>query len=269
MSAVISQVDLTTDDVSDFVCAFNVSVSGLNTEFTTSATFSGTIQVCGIATFSGVVSFTDSVGISGTLTTTGSTTFSANILVQDSAVFSASTDFKGSANFSGVVSFLNSVGFSDTITVVKSAIFSNSITVQTSARLSGPTTFHNVASFQDSAGFSGYVTFGDSVVFSASVQFLGPRILNVTSITTTYNISANDTLVLVDASGGDFTLSLLSAGLANAGQVVIVKRTDEVGANSVLVSAGSGETIDGQSTITLLALEAYPLTTNGTSWFII
>jgi hypothetical protein len=171
MSAPVSFISLTTDDVSAFVCAYTTSISAFQTEITTSATFSGTVKVCGTMTLSGgmqiggAFSIADSVGISGTLTLQDSGTFSANLLIQDSAVISGEAIFHASAHFSGMASFLNSVGMSGTLTVQQSAVFSNAITVITSALFSGPVSFVN------STGFSALVQFGGSTVMSGPVSF--------------------------------------------------------------------------------------------------
>lgn len=92
--------------------------------------------------------------------------------------------------------------------------------------------------------------------------------LRVVSVTSAYSAKIDDGLVLADAVGGAFTVTLPSAAL-NSGAVLRVKRLN-AGANAVTVSAASGQTIDGATTRSLSAQYAtVALCSNGANWFVL
>ena len=76
---------------------------------------------------------------------------------------------------------------------------------------------------------------------------LDSRYLNVRSVTAGTTLTAYDDVLLVDASGGDVTVSL-PALVASAGKVFHVKKTDS-SANTVTLDGDGSETIDGATTI--------------------
>lgn len=95
-------------------------------------------------------------------------------------------------------------------------------------------------------------------------------VLSVLSKSTDYTILANDrgADVLVDASSGAATITLLPVATALSGFTLRVKKTDS-SVNVVTVDGNLAETIDGGTTILLEAQnDAIALDTNGTSWFI-
>lgn len=71
--------------------------------------------------------------------------------------------------------------------------------------------------------------------------------LAVTSKTTTYTATTSDGLILCNASGAAFTVTLPAA--SNVGFVVRIQKTDS-SFNQVTIAAGSGDTIEGASTTT-------------------
>ena len=95
---------------------------------------------------------------------------------------------------------------------------------------------------------------------------IGPY--QLTTATTTYTALVSDQLILADASGGGFTLTLPSAADAVQDQYTI-KATSVAGGN-VVVDGSGAETIDGAATKTLGSLYALlVLASDGTNWHII
>lgn len=90
----------------------------------------------------------------------------------------------------------------------------------------------------------------------------------VVSVTTTYTVLTDDSyLVLCDATGGAFTVTLPAAASSTNVRVTI-KKTD-VSANAVTVDGNAAETIDGAATFSLPAQwDAVTISCNGTAWFV-
>lgn len=93
-------------------------------------------------------------------------------------------------------------------------------------------------------------------------------VLAVASKTTTYTATANDDVILADASGGSWTLTLPAAA-SNTGKVYHVKKTDS-GTNTVTVDGNASETINGATTVILkVQNEVLSIVSNGTNWDIV
>lgn len=75
--------------------------------------------------------------------------------------------------------------------------------------------------------------------------------MNTVSVTATYTIDGRDKVVLCDATGGAFTVTLPDATLRKNQQPITVKRLNG-GGNAVTVGSASG-TIDGAATVSLAA----------------
>jgi hypothetical protein len=90
----------------------------------------------------------------------------------------------------------------------------------------------------------------------------------VTTISSAGSTTAGHSIVLLDSTGGAFTLTLLSAATYGAGRELILKRK-EGGANAVTVDAAGSETIDGALTVSLGAWTKVTLLSDGTNWLII
>lgn len=91
---------------------------------------------------------------------------------------------------------------------------------------------------------------------------------NVVTKTGAYTLTSSDHVVLCDASGGAFTLTLPAAG-GVTGLVLYVKKTDSSG-SAVTIDGSGAETIDGATTIDLaLQYESVTIVSDGTSWHII
>jgi hypothetical protein len=85
--------------------------------------------------------------------------------------------------------------------------------------------------------------------------------------TSAYTLTANDSVILADASGGAFTLTLPTA-VGISGTVYTIKRISA--SNNVTIDGAGAETIDGAATYVLTAQwQAVELISNGTSWFVI
>jgi hypothetical protein len=83
-----------------------------------------------------------------------------------------------------------------------------------------------------------------------------------------YTITASDGVVIADASGGAFTITLPTA-VGIAGRVYRVKKIDAT-ANAVTIDADGAETIDGGATATLaVQYEAITIVSDGTEWWVL
>jgi hypothetical protein len=93
-------------------------------------------------------------------------------------------------------------------------------------------------------------------------------VANVVSKTGAYTATASDHVILCDASGGAFTITLPAAS-GVTGLILHVKKTDSSG-SAVTIDGNSAETIDGDLTIDLsLQYESVTIVSDGTSWHII
>ena len=92
--------------------------------------------------------------------------------------------------------------------------------------------------------------------------------VEVVSTATDYTMVDVDSLILVDATVGNRTVTLLTAA-GRKGRRVIVKKTDS-SANLVIIDPAGAETIDGSSTISLTQLNAARgMMSDGTNWRLI
>ena len=87
-------------------------------------------------------------------------------------------------------------------------------------------------------------------------------------ITTTHTATKNDDVILCDASGGAFTITL-PAAVNSTGIVLHIKKIDS-SVNSVTVDGNSSETIDDATTaIITTQYESIQIICTGSEWFII
>lgn len=92
--------------------------------------------------------------------------------------------------------------------------------------------------------------------------------MNTVSVTAAYTMTGRDKIVLANATGGAFTVTLPDATLRKNQQPLIVKRTN-AGGNAVTVGSASG-TIDGAATQSLAAQYAtLSVVSDGTNWHLI
>lgn len=99
---------------------------------------------------------------------------------------------------------------------------------------------------------------------------LGRRVSGLEASTTpatgAYTATADDNLILADAAGGAFTVTLPLAGDASR---ITVKKVD-ASANNVTVDGSGSETIDGAANKALTAQwQTLSLQSDGTAWFVI
>src|SRR5262249_53236650 len=88
------------------------------------------------------------------------------------------------------------------------------------------------------------------------------------SFTTNTTLNAADfgRLIRVDGSAGAFTVTLPDATLSYGSETIFFKRTDS-SANTVTVTAASGQTIDGGASVTLTGQwQALRLMSDGADW---
>jgi hypothetical protein len=84
--------------------------------------------------------------------------------------------------------------------------------------------------------------------------------------TTTYTLTTTDQIILADASGGAFTLTLPAAS-GNTGLTFYITKIDS-STNIVTIDGNSSETIDGTTTKLLGSqYDSIVITCNGSNWF--
>ena len=90
--------------------------------------------------------------------------------------------------------------------------------------------------------------------------------LAVTSKTADYTATSSDTVILVDATSGDVTITLPAV---SSGLHYYIKKTDS-SSNKVIVDGDGSETIDGSTTQDIISqYDAMEIVSDGTSWSII
>lgn len=108
---------------------------------------------------------------------------------------------------------------------------------------------------------------GSDVQWDLELSGTGMR-LDATSVTADATVTVNDGLLLVNATSGNVTITLYTAG-SNDGAVVTVKRTDG-STNTVTVDGNGAETIDGR--LTWLLPQQYAsltIVSDGTNWLVV
>ena len=111
------------------------------------------------------------------------------------------------------------------------------------------------------------VTVGTGLSFDGTtLTSAGTRSLATKS--TTYSAATTDSVILANAAGGAFTVTLPTA-VGNTGKIFTVKRTNS-GSNNVTVGTTSAQTIDGATTYAITTqYQSIDLISNGSNWFII
>lgn len=114
------------------------------------------------------------------------------------------------------------------------------------------------------------VTIGTKIVFPDATEqttSAGSFTAGFQSITTntTLTLTYQDHYVKVSTAGGAVTATLFTA-VGNTGKLVQVKKTTS-DSNAVTVATTGGQTIDGQSTVTIARqYDAYTFVSDGTNW---
>jgi len=151
---------------------------------------------------------------------------------------------------------------------------SGNMTVNGSLTLGSTSTIHGNGSnltYLNASNIASGTLSNTHLPSAISVTTLAGGFINTTTTTApgsggTYNVSAGDSVVLVNASSGVCTVKLPSPVL---GREYTIKKIDSA-AHTVTISTTSG-TIDGSSTNTSLTAQWYYLTvtSDGTNWFIV
>lgn len=103
---------------------------------------------------------------------------------------------------------------------------------------------------------------------TSKLEISGSLATSITTKTSDYSLTVNDSKVLVDASGGIVTITLPAASSCS-GREYHIKKIDS-STNNMVINTIGGNTIDGASAVvTNVQYKAYSITSNGTNWFII
>lgn len=95
----------------------------------------------------------------------------------------------------------------------------------------------------------------------------GPIATAFATKTTTYTVTATDSVIKADATGGAFTITLPTA-VGCAGRVYTIKKVDA--ANNIIVDGDGSETIDGADDYTLSTQwQSIKLVSDGANWLLI
>jgi hypothetical protein len=92
-----------------------------------------------------------------------------------------------------------------------------------------------------------------------------PKASRVTK-TANYTLTSSDDVVLADASGGDFTLTLPTA-VGKDGKLFFVKNINALG--TVTVATTGGQTIDGDASLAMTFPNAVTLVSDNANWYIL
>lgn len=82
------------------------------------------------------------------------------------------------------------------------------------------------------------------------------------------SVSGTDLVIIIDATAGDVDLTFLSAADASAKAVKIARKRSDPGTYAVNLLPAGGETLAGESSVSLLPGEAYEFIPDGTSDYI-
>jgi hypothetical protein len=95
-------------------------------------------------------------------------------------------------------------------------------------------------------------------------------ISHITTKTANYTLTATDDIILV-SSGGAITITLPVVASTSVGRTYVIKRLSVSGTSrNVTIAAQSPNTIDGNATVQLTAVNAsVTIVTNGANWYII
>jgi len=159
---------------------------------------------------------------------------------------------------------------------VNGAITASFFIIDQTEVVSGSTIFGNTD--DDTHQFTGSVYIGPSAsapIFSVSTSTsqaitTGFRV-SYQSVTASGFTSSNDNYIIGVGGTGDIELRVHSASIAIAGALMMIKdEASSRGAGKIIVSASSGETIDGDPYYELSGSNpAIGLYSNGSNWFVI
>jgi len=94
-------------------------------------------------------------------------------------------------------------------------------------------------------------------------------LFSTTTQTSSYTVGTSDTVVFADATSANVTITLPAAS-STAGYRFYIKRIDSSSSNTVTVSRGGSDTIDGATSFTLdMQYTAFGVVSNGSAWYIL
>lgn len=97
---------------------------------------------------------------------------------------------------------------------------------------------------------------------------IGEPYKTIVTETSAYTVTTDDEVIIADATGGAFAVTLLAAS-GRAGRVFWIKKSDS-SANAVTVTAAGSDKIDGAATYALSAqYDSIGIISDGTNWQII
>ncbi len=109
---------------------------------------------------------------------------------------------------------------------------------------------------------------GDALNYETSAGGTTNLIPTVISKTGAYTIVDSDRVVVCDASGGAFTITLPAAS-GRTGRIYHIKKTDSSG-NAVTIDGNASETIDGSTTVAISTqFDSLMIISDGSNWHII
>lgn len=205
---------------------------------------------------------------SGSISTSTVTTTSTSTNASFFPLFVAS-----SSNSNQTVNLGTGLTFNPSTNLLTTTTFAGALTGTASGNATITPTNHGVvvsgsanAMTATSAGSSGQVLTSNGASADPTFQAASSSTLSVTSKTTTYTATTSDNVILVDASGGSFTLSLYTA-VGNTGKVLTITRTDQTLANAVTIDPNGSETIGGATTVKASTqYESFIIFSDGTNW---
>jgi hypothetical protein len=158
------------------------------------------------------------------------------------------------------------IAFSKLQTMTPGAVLVGSVgSVPTQMTLSGDVTVSSAGVTAIGAG----VIVNADISGSAAIARSKLAYEVVASKTAAYTAVASDDLILCDASGGAFTITLPTA-VGISGKILVIKKTDSTLANHVTIDGSGSETIDGFTTRKLCTQhEALRIVSDGTNWQIL
>ena len=111
-------------------------------------------------------------------------------------------------------------------------------------------------------------TIAGAWVFSAGLRAAGSFGTSLAAISSNTTLNGTHHVVICDASGGAFAVTLPAAS-GITGRIYHIKKTDSSG-NAVTVDGNASETIDGATTAALSAqYESVMIICTGSEWFVI
>jgi hypothetical protein len=158
--------------------------------------------------------------------------------------------------------------------VTGASILSGAVDIQNTLAVSGVARFSSIVSMEQGLSVlnaaidseTGYKLNTTEIITSGRI--LQNVKMNTVSKTANYTATATDHVILCDASGGAFTITLPAASGA-AGVIYHIKKTDSSG-NLVTIDANASEAIDGDLTPDLtVQYESLMIACDGSNWHVI